>query len=251
MLKRVRICTWNIQLGRRLERIIDEVRRGPDFAGLDLIALQEASIHDGRTDAEAIAAALGPGYQSFQATAQVWHARTQANALIWKHGLLEPSRTPEVVRLPGRDAVEVRRAERTLLRAAPPQERIALCVESDALRVYVLHLDVIGFTHKLEQFKTVVGHMADRPQVPLQIVAGDFNTFGPAGLQAWRRLAAAARSAHLVNVTAGIRRTHWTGQKLDAIYARAAAPFSHRAWTVKLRASDHLPVFAEINTMAG
>jgi endonuclease/exonuclease/phosphatase family metal-dependent hydrolase len=54
----------------------------------------------------------------------------------------------------------------------------------------------------------------------------------------------------LVNVTAGIRRTHWTGQKLDAIYARAATPLSHRAWTLKVRASDHLPVFAEIDPRA-
>jgi endonuclease/exonuclease/phosphatase family metal-dependent hydrolase len=124
---------------------------------------------------------------------------------------------------------------------------MALCVESDALRVYVLHLDVIGFTHKLEQFKTVVTHMTERAAVPLEIIAGDLNTFGPARVQAWRRLAAAARSAGLVNVTAGIRRTHWTGQKLDAIYARAATPLSHRAWTLKVRASDHLPVFAEID----
>jgi endonuclease/exonuclease/phosphatase family metal-dependent hydrolase len=244
------ICTWNIQLGRRLDRILEAISSQPDFAGLDMMALQEASVHDGRTDAEAIAAALGPGYRAFQAMAQHRGARSQANALVWRDGLFEPSRNPEVVRLPGRGAVQVRRVERTLLRAAPPQERMALCVESDALRVYVLHLDVIGFTHKLEQFKTVVTHMTERAAVPLEIIAGDLNTFGPAHVQAWRRLAAAARSAGLVNVTAGIRRTHWTGQKLDAIYARAATPLSHRAWTLKVRASDHLPVFAEIDRRA-
>ena len=243
----MRICTWNIQLGRRLDRVLDAIRSQPDFATLDLMALQEASVYDARNDAEAVAAALGPGYQSFQATAQVRGGRSQANALIWRRGLFEPGRTPEVVPLPGRGEVQVRRAERTILRAAPPQDRMALCVESDALRVYVLHLDVVGFTHKLEQFKTVVTHMAERAPVPLEIVAGDLNTFGPVRVQAWRRLAAAARSAGLVNVTAGIRRTHWTGQKLDAIYARSSAPVSCRAWTLKVSASDHLPVFAEIN----
>ncbi len=241
------ICTWNIQLGRRLDRILEAVHTHHDFARLDVMALQEASVHDGRTDADAMASALGPEYRSFQATAQLRGERSQANALIWRQGLFDPSRTPEVVILPGRGAVQVRRIERTLLRAAQPQARMALCVESDALRVYVLHLDVIGFTHKLEQFKTVVTHMADRARVPLEIIAGDLNTFGPARVETWRRLAAAARSAGLVNVTAGIRRTHWTGQKLDAIYARGAGPVSHRAWTLKLRASDHLPVFAEIN----
>ena len=246
----MRICTWNIHLGRRLDRILEAVRIHPDFAGLDLMALQEASVHDGRTDAEAIASALGPEYRSFQATAQLRGERSQANALIWRQGSFELGRSPEVVTLPGRGEIQVRRVERTLLRAAPPQARMALCLESDTLRVYVLHLDVIGFTHKLEQFKAVVSHMAGRAPVPLELVAGDLNTFGPAIVQPWRRLAAAARSAGLVNVTAGIRRTHWTGQKLDAIYARAAAPVSHRAWTLKVRASDHLPVFAEINPRA-
>jgi len=246
----VRICTWNIQLGSRLDRVVGAVRSQPDFASVDLMALQEASVHDGRPDAEAIAEALGPGYRSFQATAQIRREKSQANALIWRHGLFQSGRSPEVVPLPGPGDVEVRPVERTLLRAAPPQARMALCVESDTLRVYVLHLDVIGFTHKLEQFKTVVSHMAGREPVSMEIVAGDLNTFGPARVQVWRRLAAAARSAGLVNVTAGIRSTHWTGQKLDAIYARTAAPVSHRAWTLKVRASDHLPVFAEINPRA-
>src|SRR4029077_2209131 len=169
----MRICTWNIQLGRRLDRILEAVSGHPDFARLDLIALQEASVHKGQPDAEAIAAALGPGYRAFQATAQHRGARSQANALIWRNGLFEPSRIPDVLHLPGRGSVQVRRMERTLLRAAPPQERLALCVESDALRVYVLHLDVIGFTHKLEQFKTVVNHMVERVPLPLEIVAGD------------------------------------------------------------------------------
>jgi endonuclease/exonuclease/phosphatase family metal-dependent hydrolase len=43
-----------------------------------------------------------------------------------------------------------------------------------------------------------------------------------------------------------LRRTHWTGMKLDAIYAQGLTSASYRAWTLKLRASDHLPVFAEI-----
>jgi endonuclease/exonuclease/phosphatase family metal-dependent hydrolase len=137
------------------------------------------------------------------------------------------------------------RAERTLLRAIQPQRRIAVRAESDALRVYVMHFDVIGFTHKLEQLHAVIADMAARPSVPLTIVAGDLNTFGPPRLNLWRRLRAAAQDAGLVELTKSIRRTHWTGQKLDAIYLRASATPRHRAWTLNVRASDHLPVFAE------
>lgn len=80
----MRICTWNIQLGRRLQAVLDVVRTNQDFRGLDLLALQQASIHGGREDAAAIAEALGAEYAWFQATAQMLRGRDQGNALIWR-----------------------------------------------------------------------------------------------------------------------------------------------------------------------
>ena len=246
----MRICTWNIQLGLRLDAVLDAVTTHADFTALDMFAIQEASVHDGRQDAETIAQAMGPDYRYFQATAQMLRGRDQGNALIWRATDFAPV-TPKVVTLSGTASVPVSRAERTLLRAIPPQRRIAIRAESPDLRVYVVHLDVIGFTHKLEQFKAVIRDMAAQPAVPLTVVAGDLNTFGVPRLQMWHRIRAAARSAGLVELTKSIRRTHWTAQKLDAIYVRAEAPFKHRAWVLKVRASDHLPVFADIDLRAG
>jgi endonuclease/exonuclease/phosphatase family metal-dependent hydrolase len=133
-----------------------------------------------------------------------------------------------------------------LLRALPPQKRIAIRAESPYLRVYVMHLDVLGFTHKLEQFGAIVSDMAKRRPVQLTLIAGDLNTFGPPRLQLWRRIRAAAHEAGLIELTRGLRRTHWTAQKLDAIYAAGAVGGTHHAWTRAVRASDHLPVFAEL-----
>ena len=234
----------------RLDAVIETIGTRDDFRNLDVLAVQEASVHHGRPDAETLASVLGPGYDCFQATAQRRRGREQANALIWKRGALSPTGGPEVVRLPGAADVRVRRLERTLLRAAPAQSRIAVCADFESLRMYVVHLDVIGFAHKLEQFKAVLNHLAQRPRVPLTLVAGDLNTFGPSRPRLWRQLAATARAAGLVNVTAAVRRTHWTGQKLDAIYALASGPIGYRAWTVKAKASDHLPVFADIELLA-
>ena len=246
----MRICTWNIQLGLRLDAVLDAVRTHPDFAAVDMLAIQEASVHHGRQDAEAIARAMGPEYRFFQATAQMLRGRDQGNALIWRAADFAQV-TPKVVTLSGTAAAPFSRAERTLLRAIPPQRRIAIRAESPDLRVYVVHLDVIGFTHKLEQFKAVIRDMAAQPAVPLTFVAGDLNTFGVPRLQMWRRIRASARSAGLVELTRHIRRTHWTAQKLDAIYIRADAPYQHRAWVLKVRASDHLPVFADIDVQPG
>ncbi|MEP6753171.1 MAG: endonuclease/exonuclease/phosphatase family protein [Candidatus Dormiibacterota bacterium] len=243
----MRICTWNIQLGLRLAEVMDAVGSHPDFENVDLFALQEASIHDGRPDADAIAEVLGPRFRSFQATAQMLRGRDQGNALIWRPEAFEPS-APEVVALTSAGVLPMTRAERTLLRAIPPQRRIALRAESKAMRVYVVHLDVIGFTHKLEQFGAVVADMQGRPAVPLTLVAGDLNTFGMPRLQMWRRIRTAAKSAELVELTRAVRRTHWTSQKLDAIYMKCAFDIEHHAWALKVRGSDHLPVFAEIDT---
>ena len=118
-------------------------------------------MHGGRPDAEAIAEAMGGEYECFQATAQLFRGREQGNALIWRRGLFETA--PEVVSLSDLPGVRLTRVERTLLRAIPPQRRIAVRAESAALRVYVMHLDVIGFAHKLEQFRAIVKDIANRP----------------------------------------------------------------------------------------
>lgn len=245
----MRICTWNILLGLRLNKVLETVRTHPDFRGLDLFAIQEASVHDGRPDAQWIAEALSDGsgdrYECFQATAQLFRGREQGNALIWRKGLF--AWAPNVISLSDLPRLRLKRIERTLLRAIPPQKRIAIRAESDALRVYVMHLDVIGFAHKHEQFRAIVQDMAARAQVPLTLVAGDLNTFGPPRLRLWRRIRATAHDAGLIELTHGVRRTHWMAMKLDAIYAAGEVPVRRRAWTLRVRASDHLPVFAELD----
>src|SRR5438045_9775087 len=127
---------------------------------------------------------MGDEYSCFQATAQRIRGREQGNALIWRRGLFEER--PQVVELSDVSVANLTRAERTLLRAIPPQKRIAIRAESEALRVYVMHLDVIGFTHKLEQFRAILTDSAARSQVPLTLIAGDLNTFGPPRLPLWR-----------------------------------------------------------------
>ena len=240
----MRVGTWNIQLGLHFDAVLKAVEEHKDFHGLDLLCLQEASVHRGRPDAARIAQAMGGEYDHVQVTAQVRRGMPQANALIWRREAFEPG-TAQIVSL-SNPASGMTVAERTLLRAILPQQRIAVRAESPTLRVYVLHLDVIGFTHKLEQFRAVIADIAARPPVPLTIVAGDLNTFGPPAWQLWRRLHAAAAEAGLVEVTKEVGRTHWTAQKLDAIFLRATVPFTSRAWALDLRASDHQPVFADI-----
>ncbi len=246
----MRICSWNIQLGARLGAVLDTIAGEPSFSEVDVLAIQEASVHDGVPDAEAIATRMGQEYEHFQATAQRRRGLEQANAVIWRRSALAVVESPDVVPLPDSPTIEVGHPERLLLRVIAPQTRIAVRVESRDVRVYAVHLDVVGFAHKVEQFQAVLDDMQARRPVPLTVVAGDLNTFGPVRPHLWRRLAGAAETAGLVNLTTGVRQTHWTGQKLDAIYASSSAPLTHRAWTVDVRASDHLPVFADVELAA-
>jgi endonuclease/exonuclease/phosphatase family metal-dependent hydrolase len=241
----MRVCTWNIQLGLHFGAVLDAIRTLAEFRGLDLMCLQEASVHSGSEDAAVIAEAIGPGYDHFQATAQLHRGVEQANGLIWRKDAFQPD-PPHVVSLGDPTLAKMTRTERTLLRAIAPQRRIAIRAESPSLRVYVVHLDVIGFTHRVEQFGAVVADMATRPPVPLTLVAGDLNTFGPPGVPLWRKLEATASQAGLVEVTRNVKSTHWTTQKLDAIFVRATSRIQSRAWALDIRASDHRPVFAEI-----
>lgn len=250
---RLRVCTWNIQLGARLDRVLDTVAGHPDFAQVDLIALQEASVHQGRDDAESVAAALGHPGSCIQAVAGRLDGLVQANALVWRPDRVAV-RSHRVIELPAAADSDLPRAERALLGALPSQRRTTLVVDSDvggvALRVYVAHLDVLGYQHKRAQFGRIVTDMAASP-AELTVIAGDLNTFGLPTPRAWSSIAGAARAAGLTNVTRGVRWTHSIGggrvrQKLDAIFVAGPPRLTTRAWTLPVDASDHLPVFAEL-----
>jgi endonuclease/exonuclease/phosphatase family metal-dependent hydrolase len=254
MTSALRLCTWNIQMGRRLDHLLALLELHTDFDGLDLLALQESSEHGHRTDAFRFARALGPHYEFLQVTAHVLRGQTQANALIWNSRRVQIGEH-HVLGLPHHREVVLPRAEHALLRALPQQKRNSLVVEGradgESLRIYVVHLDVVGFAHKREQFARVLSDAGQRPPVDTTLIAGDLNTFGTGKRPSWAPLRAAAMGEQFVDLTKEIP---WTQavrslrlhQKLDAVFARQSHPAKHRAWTLDVHGSDHIPVFVEL-----
>ena len=256
MAQTIRLCTWNIQLGLQLATIISAVRAQPDFAALDLLALQEASIHSDQEDAHAIAAALGPEYKSFQVTAHFLGKSAQANALVWNTSRLRVA-TTDIVGLPRVRQVQLSRAERTFLYALPQQQRISLMIDGamcdEVVRIYVAHLDVLGIAHKWAQFRAILADARVRqPPSDLTILAGDLNTYRIRSRPTWTGLTSAAELDGFYDLTTEIRWTHHTlrrvgfRQKLDAIFVQRARPMHYRSWSLDILGSDHIPVFAEI-----
>lgn len=254
MARTLRLCTWNIQLGSQLGTVLQVLRHNADFNNLDLLALQEASLHDRREDARVMAEVLGAAYDSYQVTAHLHAGRAQANALIWNNTRVRVKKK-DIITLPGRSEIKLPRSEDTLLRALPSQRRLSLVVDArlnaETMRIYVAHLDVVGFEYKHQQFRRILHDATVRPTVDLTLLLGDMNTFQVRSRPSWRRLVGAAEEAGFRDVTVEVSWTHALRrlnikQKLDAIFVRRDDPFLFRSWTLDAPGSDHIPVFAEI-----
>ena len=251
----LRLCTWNLHLGLDLPGILKTLHSEPDFKGVEALALQEASVHEGREDAEVIAEHLGPSYRHRQVMTHTLKGHVQANALVWDTRRVEVTATSELV-LPRRADNGLSRTERTLLSVMRKQQRMSLAFDCrigglDWL-LYVAHLDVFGYRHKLEQFGAILADCANRPPADVTVIAGDLNTFRLVGRRPkWTRLAEKADAAGFEDLTGDIRWTHSfrrvpVRQKLDAIFIRSERSLLYQSWSLDLPGSDHIPVFADI-----
>jgi endonuclease/exonuclease/phosphatase family metal-dependent hydrolase len=236
----LRVATWNVHLGLRLGRVLEELAALPR---LDLLALQEASEHGGRLDADRVAQALGPRYRAWQVRAQRLRGLPQANALVWDAMRIEVRE---------RDVLDLPTPAGRLLRRLPPSQRNALvaegCAGGRSLRVAVVHLDVLGIAHKYAQLSHVLDECARRPPADLALILGDLNTYGHHGAMRWPGLREMAARRGFEELSAGIRWTHSAArvrQKLDAVFA-APAGIPHRTWAAPTGASDHRPVLVEL-----
>ena len=236
----LRIATWNVAYGRKLPVVLESVRALPQR---DLISLQELSIHQGRSDAQAMASQLGASWRFEQVTAQVVAGRPQANGILWDSRRIE---------LEGIDSIDLPTPSGRVMRALPRQRRNAVVANlrlgALRLRLYAVHLDVFGIAHKHAQLARVLDDASGRATADLMLIAGDMNTYGIAGRPRWAELRRLAAAARFEEVTTGIGWTHRTlgvRQKLDAVFA-APQGLPHRAWRVPLPGSDHVPVLVDL-----
>ncbi len=237
----------------QLDTIIKVLKHTADFQNLDVLALQEASIHD-QEDAQVIADQMGSTYDYFQVTADQVGGQTQANALVWNTARLHVE-SKDSVKLPRQHEVHLPRYERALLRALPTQQRISLVVntrlEKRHIRIYVAHLDVLGFEHKREQLKSILVDTAKRSPADLTLIAGDLNTFKIRRRPTWRNLIETAGQVGFYDLTTQINWTHSVSrfnfrQKLDAVFIKCGTDYTYRSWALNARGSDHIPVFVDI-----
>jgi endonuclease/exonuclease/phosphatase family metal-dependent hydrolase len=250
---RLLLCSWNIHLGRRLDVILSSVRTCEYFRGLDLLLLQEASMRDRQTDAEALARALGPTYRSHQRNVDRLHGRVRGLGLVWNSATFELL-AANMLELPHVRHARVQRRHRYWLNPLRLRPRSALIVEGltrgKRARLYVIHLSPVGFAFQTEQLAAVLRHAAHRGPVDLLVIAGDFNSLR-LNRRKWATWFAARESEGFVNATEAV---DWTfrspalpmRQKLDNALVKAKQALVCASHCPDLQGSDHLPLFVEI-----
>jgi endonuclease/exonuclease/phosphatase family metal-dependent hydrolase len=238
----LRLATWNVRFGNRLALVLDSLDALPR---LDLVVLQELSVHQGQDDAELMARRLGPNWRWAQVTAQMVSGRPQANGFVWDSHRVEALAV---------DAVQLPTPSGRVMRAFPPTRRNAVVMEARIrhrrVRLYAVHLDVFGISHKHAQLAHLLADASSRDPVDLALIAGDMNTYGIAGRPRWSELRRLAHTAGFEELTVRIGWTHrglGVRQKLDAIFA-APQGIPHRTWRVALPGSDHIPIVLELGT---
>lgn len=248
----LRFCSWNIQVGLKRARVLDIVANHSDFRNLDLMAIQEASAHALGDDATQIALVLGEGYASYHHVYHHIKTLPQANALVWNADRIKMQGIEHHI-LPTHMEVLLPRAERAVLNRLKKQSRVNLVGDGSfgnvSLRVCAAHLDVLGYRFKRHQFQSILADLKARTPVDLSILAGDFNTIRIGGRPTWAQLKQDAADASMRAISDKIVWTQTTlrmRQKLDEIFVASVQPIQTRVWTLDVKGSDHLPIFAEI-----
>ena len=140
------------------------------------------------------------------------------------------------------------------------QKRICLLLEGTiykkTFRIYVVHFDIVGFASKKRQMSFVLNDANQRPQVDLEIIAGDINTFKYFNMPQWTSIKQTTENAGFIDLTTDIKwtfsdkrfsRKYLAQHKLDAIFIRHKAKgLAHQSWSLDIPGSDHIPVFANI-----
>jgi endonuclease/exonuclease/phosphatase family metal-dependent hydrolase len=249
----LRLCTWNIKQGQYLPIVLKEISNQKDFSGLDLLAVQESFVHNQIEDAEKIAKILGPQYNYYQENVRIQFGLLQGNALIWNTERIKIKNKSSFF-LPDVYGKHLPRWEKMLFRFIPKQDRNCLVLEGSfknkTIRIYVTHLDVLGFNHKRAQLNAIFEHDMVQSPVDLCIVVGDFNTFKFVSRPSWKNLAEDAREAGFTDLTTEIfwtfsRRRVRFKQKLDSVFIKPF-DFKYKSWSLDIKGSDHIPVFTTI-----
>jgi len=247
---RASILNWNIDRGKHLDDIKDQIRRRKP----DLCILQEVDLDARRTHKDDIAKDLAetfgmnyvfaPEFQELgQGTAEdpAFHGQALLTTM--------PVRSSRMIRFQHQSGWW--KPRRLLLSSVPLLQRreggrVALVAELDnggkPLVVYNLHLESKGTEQlRLDQLDEVLDDAQRYPKETPIIIAGDFNTFLPHS-----RLIPRLREAGFRDVLGDRRpKTHVLLGELDWVFVRGSVE-CEGGQVLRVHGSDHFPISVDV-----
>ncbi len=218
----LRVVTFNIQLGRRIDSALVVLTGEPALRGADILLLQEMD----EAGTQRIAAALRMAYVYYPASVRRTTHREFGNAVLSRWPIVADAKLvlPHIGRLA--------RTERTATAAT-------IRLGDSLVRVYSTHLGTffqVGGGGRRDQLRAI---LADAERFPRVILGGDMNSAGVGQM---------AVEAGYAWPTRGEPHTDKLGS-LDHIFVRGLdVPAGAAAGTVLANhhASDHRPVWARV-----
>jgi len=245
----IRIVSFNVKLGERLDELTASLRENPVLRNADVLLLQEIESfrEEGASRARTLAEILQWNFVYAPAR------RQERKGRMGTHGLAILSRFPlqdiQIISLPQYNLrVNTRR-------------RIALAaivnLPGGALRLYNLHLDTrINAGQRLEQLRPVV-EAAQAETAPVVVIGGDFNT-NPfrwaASLFPWFRSNQAKAVDNYMaesGFSTPLRKSGSTARRgilrfrLDALYVKGTGVRGHGVER-SAKGSDHYPLWVDL-----
>ncbi len=244
------ILNWNIDRGKHLEEIKEQIRRNKP----DLCIFQEVDLGARRTHGEDVAKELAQAFNMNYVFAPEFRELSQGTSeepAYHGQALLTTLavRSSRMIRFQHQSGFW--KPRRLLASSVPLLQRreggrVALVAELDnggkPLVVYNLHLESKGTGQlRLEQLEEV---LADAQRYPSQtpiIIAGDFNSFSAHSSLMPRLRQAGFRSAFGDQRV----RTHVIVGALDWVFVRGSIECEH-GQVLRVRGSDHFPITVDV-----
>lgn len=226
----MRIVSWNIELGQKVEQAASELTSITALAGADVVLLQEMD-PDG---VDHIADALGCDRRYFAPADHCETGRPFGNAVLsaWPMGEVAAAELPHIAPVQGQP------------RAATSA---TVTVDGTMVVAYSVHLETVllDLRRRAGQVNALASHVVRRSDPHPVVIGGDFNS---ASRRSISRFDVAMRRAELQRVTSEQAATfHRFGRSfaLDHLYVKGLRPLRSGV-VAEAGASDHQPVWVDL-----
>jgi endonuclease/exonuclease/phosphatase family metal-dependent hydrolase len=227
----IRVVSYNIKLGKEIDRAISEFTGVPELRGADIILLQEMDSEG----TEEIARELGYNYVYFPAAIHTKHDREFGNAILTRWPVTDSWK----LLLPHRDPV---RKNRRIAAVA------TIAIGEYEILTYSVHTEMVwlALDRRIAQVDSVIRSVSET--YPLVIIGGDFNTESDYYVRVAEDLFSGAgfvRASKGVGPTAKAGPAGFFDLRFDHIFVRGMEVLD-RGKVKDIEASDHLPIWVEL-----